>query len=120
MEIEQVVENGILILRLRGELDLTTAPDIKKAVERAFLGTQLKHVVVNMSNVSFVDSSGIGVILGRYKELNQGGGQLVLVNPQPHVETVLELSGLARVIPFVPTESEALKVVSAGRGQRDD
>jgi stage II sporulation protein AA (anti-sigma F factor antagonist) len=119
VEIEQEVKNGTLILRLSGELDLKTASDFRSTIERGLLGPQLRNVVVNLSAVSFIDSSGIGVLLGRYKELSQLGGQLVLVGVKPHVKTLLELSGLSRVIPFAVSEAEALELVAAGRGDKN-
>jgi len=117
MEIEQAVANRALILRLSGELDLKTAPSFKETVLQALGAARLHDLVVNLSAVTFVDSSGIGVLLGSYKELQRGGGQVVLVAPQPHVRTVLELAGLARLMPFVTTEAEALELVAAGRRQ---
>jgi len=115
LHIQQAVEDGILILRVDGELDLETAPALKKAVERGLLGAQVHNLVLNLSGVSFIDSSGIGVLLGRYKELSQVGGQVVLASLEPQVETVLELSGLGRVIPFAESEEEALRLIARGR-----
>jgi stage II sporulation protein AA (anti-sigma F factor antagonist) len=117
LKIERTVQENVLILRLRGEIDLKTAPDLRRALEQGLLGAQVQNVVLNLSDVTFIDSSGIGVLLGRYKELKQSEGQLIIVAPRPHVDTVLQLSGLGRVIPFADSEEEALELVREKRGQ---
>ena len=60
-----------------------------------------------MRYVTFIDSSGLGVILGRYKRLRPHGGNVIVAAPSPQARKALELSGLAGIIPICDTEDEA-------------
>ncbi|MEG3070542.1 MAG: anti-sigma factor antagonist [Candidatus Syntrophopropionicum ammoniitolerans] len=64
--------------------------------------------MINLAKVSFVDSSGLGVLLGRYNRVSKNGGQVLIVSPQPQVRKVLDLSGLLRIMNEYPNENEAL------------
>ena len=54
-----------------------------------------------MQGVSFMDSSGIGVLIGRYRTLSRSGGRMAVCNMSPHVERIFQLSGLQRIIETV-------------------
>ena len=62
---------------------------------------QLKYRFVDLENMSFMDSSGIGVILGRYREIRQRGGEVAVKNMNPQVEKVFLLSGMNQVIKMI-------------------
>jgi len=104
MELKQ----DTLLVRLQGELDLSVADTIRKSLEDGLDKNHVRHLVVNLSRVSFIDSSGLGVILGRYKRLSHQGGLVSLVGAQPQVRRVLSLSGLLTVMKECVSEEEAL------------
>ena len=58
-----------------------------------------KRVVFDFSNVSFMDSAGIGLIIGRYKLINMIGGELKIANVNTQIQKIFEMSGLLRLIP---------------------
>lgn len=98
-----------LFIRIDGELDLHTAPQFKESVASALEATpSLSTVVVVLSDVAFIDSSGLGVLLGLYRALSGRGGQLILVEPRPAVRRVLQFSGLLKLIDVVDSEAKAL------------
>lgn len=99
---------SVLVVYVSGELDLNTAPDFRAAVEEQLdARPDLANIVLVLRDVTFIDSSGLGVILGRYKRLRAHGGRLVAVSPSPHARKVFELSGLSSIIPVSETEDEA-------------
>ncbi|WP_422121593.1 STAS domain-containing protein, partial [Pediococcus pentosaceus] len=65
MDLEQ--KGSVLLVRLQGELDHHTAEELRGQVEQVLADGQVKHIVLNLELLSFMDSSGLGVILGRYK-----------------------------------------------------
>lgn len=58
-----------------------------------------KEVIFDFSNVSFMDSAGIGLIIGRYKLINMIGGELKIANVNTQIQKIFEMSGLLRLIP---------------------
>ena len=69
----------------------------------------MKHLVLDVKDLTFIDSSGLGVILGRYR--CSLGGKLFFVKANPHIQRVLRLSGMHRIAGFVDSTKEALERV---------
>jgi len=97
-----------LIVRLIGELDLHITDDMRNTLDTFLDDPQIKHVIFNLSQANYIDSSGLGVMLGRYKRVVQRGGKVLLVNPKPQVREILELSGLMTIVEECNDEEEAL------------
>ncbi|MGE5507205.1 MAG: anti-sigma factor antagonist [Chitinophagales bacterium] len=99
-----------LVVRCAGELDLAAAPEFRRVVDAELAEWEgLKQVVLNLGQVTFVDSSGLGAILGRYKRIQQRQGGMVLVEVPPALRRLLEFSGIFRILPTRATEDEALR-----------
>lgn len=98
-----------LVARVDGELDMLVAGDFRTQMESTLDREAVPNLILNFSEVSFIDSSGLGVILGRYKRISQAGGCMAIVNPQPQVQRILELSGIMRIINTYPSEEDAIK-----------
>ena len=99
-----------LVATMDGDLDLHTCPQFKEALTEALAkNTQVKHLVLDVRNLSFIDSSGLGVILGRYRDVQARGGKLIFVKANPHIKRVLRLSGMHRIADFVESPTEALE-----------
>ena len=91
--------DGQYRLRLRGELDLSTAPWLRDHLsEISADGGQ--RVIVDLSGLSFIDSTGLSVLVGGWKRLRETGGDLVLASPSPPVAKVLDIAGLTEVFPI--------------------
>lgn len=98
-----------LFVRMDGELDLHTAPEFKECIANELAqAPSISTVVVVLSEVGFIDSSGLGALLAQYRALTSRGGQLILVDPRPAVRRVLQFSGLLKVLDVVETEEKAL------------
>jgi len=106
LEVEKAGET--MIVRLKGELDLCTAERFKKVVEEELETRGIKNIILNLAQVPFIDSSGLGVILGRYKRVQEKGGKLAAVELIPAVKRIFELSGLPRIINIYDQESQAV------------
>jgi stage II sporulation protein AA (anti-sigma F factor antagonist) len=100
----------ILLARVEGELDLSTAGSFRTAIDEALEAQGgVKHIVLSLGGLSFVDSSGLGAILGRYRRVSERGGKLVAANVPANIVRLLSLSGLQRIIAMFGTEAEALR-----------
>jgi len=115
LQVELEQNRNVLIVRLRGELDHHTAEVVRFKMEDAILRGRCDHVVLSLKELAFMDSSGLGVILGRYKLVKGRGGKMVVSDIQPSVKRLFELSGLFKILSLYDTERTAiasLEVVS--------
>jgi anti-anti-sigma factor len=98
LEIFLYDEDSRVVCRLRGELDTSTTGQL-----RAYLAERVaedRDVVVDLAGVTFVDSSGLGVLVGALKRFQAEGHELSLRSPTPTLLRVLEMTGLARAFPL--------------------
>jgi len=99
------LERHTLHLYVDGELDMKTASQLKNMIDIDIDRKGIRTVILHMDNLHFIDSSGLGVILGRYKKLLPLGGQIRLTNVPPHLYRIMELSGLPKIIEFTQEET---------------
>ncbi|HHY16782.1 MAG TPA: anti-sigma factor antagonist [Firmicutes bacterium] len=100
-----------LVVRVSGELDLSSAARFRDLIDNELRKTAAPNVVVNLKNLSFVDSTGLGVILGRHKTVTSWGGKFILSDVAPKVSSMLEMAGLLPVLQVARTEEDAIKRV---------
>lgn len=87
-----------LVAKLAGEIDHHTAADLKEALDREITLRNIRNIVLDFDGVTFMDSSGIGVIVGRYKQISALGGKIMIIRVKPQVDKILELSGLKKIL----------------------
>ena len=98
METEYKKEDNVLILKVREELDHHTVEKIRRKADYEIERYMPRKVIFDFNNVTFMDSAGIGLILGRYKNISILGGKLEVVNVSSQVIKILDMSGLSRLI----------------------
>ncbi len=99
MHINYSVEDDNLYFYLIGELDQHYSKGVKEYLDRILDDVKgYNNVIFNLSDLTFMDSTGIGVMLGRYKKIKKIGAKCYIENPTLNVEKVLELSGIYEVI----------------------
>ncbi len=87
-----------LVVKPEGEIDQSCASDLRTDIDRELRRSHAKNLILDFGKVTFMDSSGIGVIIGRYKQIKALGGKTMIVRPQPQVDKILELSGLKKIV----------------------
>lgn len=102
------VKEDVLIVRLSGELDHHESEMLRTKWSDMMYTNSVKHVILNLEAVSFMDSSGLGVILGRYKEVLQLGGEMVVCSVPPSIHRLFEMSGLFKIVRQEENENFAL------------
>jgi len=106
LEVEKEVKNKVLFVRLSGELDLKEADRLRREVDEVIENYPVKDIVFNLKNVLFIDSSGLGVILGRFKKVRTVGGRVYLAATNEKIKKILELSGFFRIMKGISREEE--------------
>lgn len=108
MDITSKVSGNIFICRVKGELDHHTAEEFRDYVDRGLENNPVKHLLLDFTHLSFMDSSGIGVLIGRYKKVSSAGGKVVVVNENKQVSRVFEVSGIYEIISSYSSISKAI------------
>lgn len=108
MQIELEYHRKAIIVRLNGELDHHAAEVVRTKMEEAIRKEASPHVILNLKHLTFMDSSGLGVILGRYKLVTSKGGRMLVCDVNPSVYRLFEMSGLFKILTIESGEREAL------------
>jgi len=101
--------NQNLIVRLDGELDHHTAEEMRKEIDKEIDKNNCKNVIFDLASVNFMDSSGIGVVIGRYKKVSKRGGQVAVVNVNSRVERIFKMSGLFNIVQKFENKNQAIE-----------
>ena len=91
-------KKNTLTVRLTGELDHSVAAGIRAEVDELILDPRIRRLVFDLSELEFMDSSGIGLIIGRYKLMARRGGTVAVSCPGGRVDQIFEMSGLYQLI----------------------
>ena len=105
------------LLSVGGDLDVAGAPELRQAVVTA-LNEGARDLILDISELDFVDSFGIGVIVGALKRARQRGGEVVLVCPVPRIRRVFELCDLDRIFVLHDSVEDAESTALAASGTR--
>ena len=90
---------GTMYVRLAGELDDRTAPEMRRQLDEIIERARFYKFVFDLSRLEFMDSTGIGVLLGRYKKLELRRVPAYIMRPDKSVDKVLTLSGIYKLMP---------------------
>lgn len=91
-------DGGVLTLRLTGEIDHHSAVSVREEADRLIYLERPKKLLLDLSGIDFMDSSGLGFIMGRYALVSKLGGDMALLDPNERVSRILSLSALERII----------------------
>jgi stage II sporulation protein AA (anti-sigma F factor antagonist) len=98
-----------IVVTLQGELDHHSAEEVRTRIDDILDKDGYKNLIFNFSGVNFMDSSGIGAVIGRYKKMSLRGGKVCLTNVTPTVKRIFELSGMFKIISIYENVEEALR-----------
>ena len=112
LDIRETIEGEVLIVAVRGELDLYTAPDLRSLLLGAIQDGR-SAVVLDLRGTTFLDSTALGVIIAAMKALRIRSGRLVLVNDRMSITKTLAITGLDHLL---PVEAAVADAVRAARG----
>ena len=101
--------NNGLIVQLKGELDHHSTENTRQKIDQQYFDKNLINMVLDLRELNFMDSSGIGLIMGRYKNCSERKGNIVLVSNNSYVDRMLKMSGLLKIINVYPTIEEAIE-----------
>ena len=100
------LKGNTLVAGLSGEIDHHIAEKIRNDIDDEIRLYGTKNLILDFSKVTFMDSSGVGVVLGRYKKLKEIGGKVTVRNAGRLVKQILELSGVFSLMDYEETEGD--------------
>ena len=107
LKLESKDVNGIGVIALEGEVDVYTAPKLKsRLIDLVDEGKY--NIVIDLQKVEFMDSSGLGVLVGGLKRVKSHQGSIALVCTQENILKIFRITGLVKVFPIFSTEEEAV------------
>ena len=98
MEIKAVRRGQRIIVRLSGELDHHSAADVRGALDAVLRDVTVREMQLDMTDVTFLDSAGLGVVLGRYRTLAARGGRLIVSGVRTPIDRIFRMSGLYALV----------------------
>jgi len=116
MGVHMQIEGNALIAKPECEIDHHSAERLRGQIDAAFDKSSCRHIIFDFSGVKFMDSSGIGMIIGRYKNAEKRGGRLVLAAMSDEMGRLFQISGLAKIITRTATVKEAQEELLAPKG----
>ncbi len=101
MKVNHYLEDKLLFFEITEELDHHVVERIRKRADYEIQRFMPKKVIFDFRRVGFMDSAGIGLIIGRYKTASLYGGSVELINVNEKVKKIFEMSGVLKIIPIV-------------------
>ena len=108
MNFKHFIEDRLLIFEITEEIDHHTCEIIRRRADYEIQRFMPKRVVFDFNRVVFMDSAGIGLIIGRYKTVSSFGGKLEMINVRDNLKRVFEMSGILRIVPIVDSCEEKI------------
>lgn len=100
MEEYAIIEN-YLCIKMPKEVDHHGAAGIRECADRLILDDKVKNIVFDFEDTTFMDSSGIGIIIGRYRKISCFGGKVYAINTSERITRLLKSSGLSSIIEII-------------------
>ncbi len=111
MDIQMNEKNKNLVVEMTGEIDHHYTSEYKDLIDKTFGRLNCKNIIFDFNGVSFMDSSGIGMIIGRYRNLSATGGKVAAAGINNDLKRIFEISGLKKIIPCFDDVNEALNCI---------
>ena len=96
--LQSIRDGDRLIVRLAGELDHFCAQSTRRELDAMIADPSVRTLILDFTTLQFMDSSGIGVILGRYRQMRDRGGAVCVTHMNRHIARIFHMSGMDRII----------------------
>ncbi|MCL1877751.1 MAG: anti-sigma factor antagonist [Defluviitaleaceae bacterium] len=110
-DIKLDVHGRVLVAAPSGELDHYWAERLRAQIDLTFEKASCRHILLDMGGVSFMDSSGIGMIIGRYKKTEMSGGRIVIANMSEPISRLFDVSGLSKIVTRAENAQTAMNML---------
>jgi anti-sigma B factor antagonist len=103
------LDSGVAVVKVTGEVDVATCGMLRDGLLRVVSDENYRGLVVNLAGVNFIDSTGIGVLVGVWRRVRATEGSLALAMPSRQVQSILDATGLTKVLSIYNLEADAVQ-----------
>ncbi len=111
MQLQYEIVNNTLIVKFDGELDHHVAKDIRTEIDETIDQQGIRNLIFDLNDMRFMDSSGIGVIIGRYKHIKKLGGKVSVIHVTEQIDRIFNLAGMYNIVDKYSNKNEALNCI---------
>ena len=104
-------EGDAYVVELAGEIDVYTSPKVKDAITE-LIDQGHYNLVINLEKVRYIDSTGLGVLIGGLKRVREYGGSVSLVCTNPQIKKIFDITGLVKIFGIFDSEPSAMKALA--------
>lgn len=98
MDMTTLVKDDKMVIYLSGEIDHHTAREIREGIDRLIISHRPKTFILDLEGIDFMDSSGLGLVLGRYKKIKETGADMYISNADDRTMRILKMAGVDKLI----------------------
>jgi len=120
LQVSHRMSSGVAVVDVNGEVDIGTCGLLRDRLLLAVTDEGCRSLVVNLSAVNFIDSTGIGVFVGVWHRIQASQGIMALTELSPRAQTVFSVAGLTKMLSIYPTEEEAVQACLQPAGTAPD
>ncbi|OON93913.1 MAG: anti-sigma F factor antagonist [Candidatus Epulonipiscioides saccharophilum] len=108
MCLDAKINKNTLFVNLDGEIDHHTSTSIRSEIDKLYDSSRISNIIFNFENVTFMDSSGVGLLMGRFRNATIGGGKVALIKVPKEIDKILNISGIYKLMNKFDDEEKAL------------
>ncbi|MBP5245991.1 MAG: STAS domain-containing protein [Clostridiales bacterium] len=101
MKMKTYFSRGNLVVKLDGEIDHHSIKEFREELDKMIGESRPKTMILELSGIDFMDSSGLGLVLGRYRKLSEAGSKMLIKNPTPEAERILKMAGVDKLVKII-------------------
>lgn len=109
MEVIIETAGNVAVAQLSGELDHHSAAEVREQIDKTMERSSAKHLILDFGGVTFMDSSGIGVVFGRYKKIKDAGGKVVIIGCIEPIRNILNMAGVFSIVDYMDSRKAGLE-----------
>jgi anti-sigma B factor antagonist len=109
LRLENRLDSGVALVTVTGEIDISTSALLRERLLQVITDEPRRSLVVNLAEVSFIDSTGTGVLVGIWHRVRATDASLALAAPSRQARAILDITGLTKVLPVYDTEAQAVQ-----------
>lgn len=108
LDVKLLKKGTTLVIRIMEDMDHHSAQYLRQKIDSEIMKSTVKNIIFDFSKVNFMDSSGIGIVVGRYKNVQKLNGRVAIVNANPKIMQIFEMSGVLKIIPAYSDLDDAI------------
>ena len=115
MEMTLIQKHRMIVMKVSGVIDHHTAGKMRAVLETELKRTGAVNIALDLKDVGFMDSSGVGMIIGRYKTVSALGGSIIIYNASSQIKRLLRMSGMQKIVIICETLREGIDIINGKR-----